>query len=56
MKLELFLQDIIDKYDLTNKVDHSGNIHCKVRRGMYGLSQAGIIGQELLKECLLAAG
>ncbi len=31
MKLELFPHDIIDKYDLTNKVDHSGNVHCKVR-------------------------
>ena len=56
MKLELFPHDIINKYDLTNKVDHSGNVHCKVRRGMYELPQAGIIAQELLKECLLAAG
>jgi hypothetical protein len=56
MKLELFSHDIINKYNLTNKVDHSGNVHCKVRRGMYGLPQAGIIAQELLKECLLAAG
>jgi hypothetical protein len=56
MKLELFPHDIIDKYDLTNKVNHSGNVHCKVRRGMYGLPQAGIIVQELLEECLLAAG
>ncbi len=56
MKLELFPQDIIDKYDLTNKVDHSSNIHCEVRHGMYGLPQAGIIAQELLEESLLAAG
>jgi hypothetical protein len=56
IKLELFPQDIIDKYDLTNKVDHSSNVHCKVRQGMYGLPQAGIIAQELLKERLLAAG
>jgi hypothetical protein len=34
MKLELFPQDIIDKYDLTSKVDHNGNVHCEVRRGM----------------------
>ena len=56
MKIELFPQDIIDQYDLTNKVDHNGNVHCEVRRGMYGLPQAGIIAQELLKECLKAAG
>jgi hypothetical protein len=55
-KLELFPLDIIDKYDLTNKVDHSGKVHCKVRQGMYGLPQAGIIAQELLEERLLKAG
>jgi hypothetical protein len=56
MKLELFPHNIINKYDLTNKVNHSGNVHCEVRQGMYGLPQAGIIAQELLKERLLAAG
>ena len=56
MKIELFPQDIIDEYDLTNKVDHNGNVHCEVRRGMYGLPQAGIIAQELLEERLQAAG
>ncbi len=56
MKLDFFPLDIIDKYDLTNKVDHSGNVHCKVRRGMYKLPQTEIIAQELLKERLLKAG
>jgi len=37
MKLDLFPQDIIDKYDLTSKVDQNRNVHCEVRRGMYGL-------------------
>ena len=50
MKLDLFPQDIIDEYDLTSKVDQNGNVHCEVRRGMYGLPQAGIIPQELLEE------
>jgi len=50
MKLELFPEDIIQEYDLRNKVDATGNVHCKVRRGMYGLPQAGIITQELLQE------
>jgi hypothetical protein len=31
MKLDLFPQDIIDEYNLTSKVDHNGNVHCKVR-------------------------
>ena len=50
MKLELFPLDIIDLYDFRNKVDHNGNVHCKVRWGMYRLPQAGIIAQELLQE------
>jgi hypothetical protein len=56
MKLELFPQDIIDVYNLTSKVDHNRNAHCKVRRGMYGLPQAGIIVQELLETQLKTAG
>jgi hypothetical protein len=56
MKLKLFPQDIIDKYNKANKVDHNGNVHCEVRRGMYGLPQAGIIAQELFEEKLKAAG
>jgi hypothetical protein len=56
MKLDVFPQDIIDKYNLTSKVDHNGNVHCKVRQGMYGLPQAGIIAQELLEERLKKAG
>ncbi len=56
MKIKLFPEDIIQEYNLRNKVDATGNIHCKVRRGMYGLPQAGIITQELLEERLLKAG
>ena len=56
MKLELFPEDITQEYDLRNKVDATGNVHSEVRRGMYGLPQAGIIAQELLQERLLKAG
>jgi hypothetical protein len=52
MKIELFPQDIIDKYGLHDKVDAEGNVFCEVRRGMYGLTQAGIIAQELLTKRL----
>ncbi len=48
MKLEIFPQDIIEEYGLRDKVDADGNVFCEVRRGMYGLPQAGIIAQELL--------
>ncbi len=56
MKIELFPQDIIYQHDLKKKVDYNGNVHCKVRHGMYSLPQAGIIVQELLEKCLLAVG
>jgi hypothetical protein len=55
MKLELFPKDVIKEYNLRNKVDSNGNIHCKVRQGMYGLPQVSTIAQELLKEHLLKA-
>ncbi len=29
-----------------------GYLYCKIQKGMYSLPQAGIIAQELLKECL----
>ncbi len=56
MKLKLFQQDIINKYALRDKVDADGNGFCKVRRGMYGLPQAGIIAQEPLTKRLHKAG
>ena len=56
MKLELFPQDIIDKYNLTSEVDHNRNVHCEVQQGMYGPPQGGIIAQELLEERLKKVG
>ncbi len=56
IKLEPFPDDIIKEYGLCNKVDEKGDVHCEVQQGMYGLSQAGIIAQDLLKERLLKAG
>jgi hypothetical protein len=56
MKLELFPNDIIEEYDLRNKVDARGDVHCELCQRMYGLPQAGIIAQELLEERLLKVG
>ncbi len=56
MKLELFPQEIIDEYALHDKVDADSNVFCEVQCGMYGLPQAGIIGQELLIKHLHKAG
>ncbi len=30
MKIDLFPQDIIDLYNIINKVDHNGIVHCEV--------------------------
>jgi hypothetical protein len=56
MKLELFPDDMIEEYNIRNKVDSNRDVHCKVRRGVYGLPQVGIIAQDLLEERLLKAG
>ena len=56
MKLELFPQDIVEEYGLQDKVDSDGYVFCEVRRGMYGLPQAGIIAQNLLTKRLNKAG
>jgi hypothetical protein len=56
MKMDLFPEDIIEEYGLRDKVDADGNVFCEVRRGMYGLPQAGIIAQDLLTKRLHKAG
>jgi hypothetical protein len=56
MKLELFPDDIILEYNLRDRVDDKGYVYCEVKRGMYGLPQAGIIAQELLTTRLHKAG
>ena len=49
IKLDLFPQDIINKYNLTSKVDHNGNRHYKIQREMYGLPQAASLCRNSLK-------
>jgi hypothetical protein len=56
LKINIFTQDIINKYNLCDNVDANRNVFCKLRRGMYGHPQAGIIAQELLEEQLIVAG
>jgi hypothetical protein len=56
IKLDLFPDNIIKEYKLRAIVDSNGNVFCEVWRGMYGLPQAGIITQELLKKRLCIAG
>jgi hypothetical protein len=51
MPLSLFSQDIIEHYGLLNKV-LNGCVYTEICKGMYGLPQAGILANKLLKKCL----
>ncbi len=60
MPLSLFPQDIMDHYimdhcDLLNKVLH-GYVYMEICKEMYGLPQAGILVNKLLKKCLAKHG
>ena len=56
MKIANFPEDVIEHYNLRNKVVEKGNLYIKCVKGMYGLPHAGIIAQKLLEERLNAAG
>ena len=49
MKLAYFPDDVIEHYNLKDKVDAKGNVYVKCVRGMYGLPHARIIAQQLLE-------
>ena len=41
--------EVIDEYNLREKVDDNGYVYIEIQKGMYGLPQAGILAQELLE-------
>jgi hypothetical protein len=45
-------EDVIGHYKLTNIATPDRFIYCEIQKGMYGLPQAGIIAQQLLKQSL----
>ena len=49
-------KDVIAHYKLNKIATPEGYIYCKIQKGMYGLPQAGIIAQQLLKERLQMDG
>ncbi len=49
-------EDVIVHYKLTDIATHNGYIYCEIQKGMYGLPQAGIIAQQLLKKRLKVHG
>jgi hypothetical protein len=55
MPIALFPTDIIQHYRLNEKV-LNGYLYMEIRKGMYGLPQAGILANKLLKERLAHHG
>ncbi len=55
-QLGIFPKEIIDKYGLTNFVDANRWVYVEIQKGMYGLPQAGIFTNKLLKKCLAVQG
>jgi hypothetical protein len=49
-------EEVIEHYKLREIVTEDGYVYCEIRKGMYGLPQAGIIAQELLQEQLAKVG
>ncbi len=48
LKLSDMPEDVIAHYKLRDIATPDGHVYCEIRQGMYGLTQAGIIAQELL--------
>jgi hypothetical protein len=56
LKLSDMPDNIITHYNLLDITTPNGYVYCKIRQGMYGLLQAGIIAQELLAKRLKEHG
>ena len=56
MKLNIFPKDVIEEYNLRDKVEPNGFVYIKVRKGVYGLPQAGLLAQNNLKKRLKKHG
>ncbi len=52
MHLSDFPQDVITQYGLTKLANKEGMVFVEIRKGMYGLPQAGLLAQELLEQRL----
>ena len=56
MKLTNFPDSVIEHYKLQQKATPNGYVYVAIKKGMYGLPQAGILAQALLEKRLNAAG
>ncbi len=48
--------EIMEEYKLHEIATEDGFVYCEIRKGMYGLPQAGIMEQELLEQHLAKVG
>ena len=55
MKIYILPNDIIEKYNLRDIV-HNEYMYLKIKMGMYGLPEAGILANKLLKRRLSTHG
>ena len=55
LPMNLIPQEIIDKYNLDD-IAEGGFVYCEIRKGMYGLPQAGKLANDLLKTRLAKHG
>ena len=49
LKIAELPQDLIDEYKLQNKETKDGYFYLEIRKGMYGLPQAGILAKKILE-------
>jgi hypothetical protein len=56
MKINVIPEDIVDQYNLREKVSKDRFVYVEIWRGMYGLPQVGRIARELLEMRLNARG
>ena len=49
LKLSDLSEDFVERYNLKPKADKNGQIYVEIRRGIYGLPQAGLLAQQLLE-------
>ncbi len=54
--LDILPQEIMNKFGLTDIVHANGWVYVKIQKGMYGLLQAGILANKLLKKRLTVRG
>ena len=52
LKLSDTPEEIIQLYNLCDKAIKDGRLYVEIRKGMYGLPQAGLLAQELLEKRL----